>query len=240
MKTDFTEEVIEFGSQQIAYQLHRAKRKTLRIVVSPDMTVDIYAPKEASNTEIRTALSKKKAWIVRKLAIVSQYQPLPVPKLYTSGETFAYLGRQYRLKVESGPSAPAKLSGRFLRVSVGNSRRTKDVKQKVEAWYRERAHHVFHRYLKTCYTVASRHGVPNPTLTIRAMKTRWGSCSRSGRITLNTKLVTVPVHCIEYVIMHELCHLLHHNHSVKFYSLLTRCQPDWRKRKEVLDQFKLA
>ena len=240
MKTDSSQDILEFGSKRIPYRLHLTKRKTLRIVVSPDLTVDVYAPEHASSSEIHAALNKKKAWIARKLEKVEQYQPLPAPRLYVSGETFVYLGRQYRLRVEEGQSSQAKLSGGILRVSVNDKKKTKDVKQKVETWYREHAHETFYRYLDKCYDIASRHGVPKPTLTIRAMQTRWGSCSRAGRITLNSKLVQVPVHCIEYVIMHELCHLLRHSHGSKFYSLLTRCQPDWRKRKEVLDQFKLA
>ena len=81
MKTDMTQHVLEFGSQQIAYRLHSAKRRSLRIVVSPDTTVDVYAPEHASDTEIKVALSKKKAWIARKLAAVAQYQPLPTPTL---------------------------------------------------------------------------------------------------------------------------------------------------------------
>jgi predicted metal-dependent hydrolase len=106
----------------------------------------------------------------------------------------------------------------------------------VNTWYRKRAHETLGRYLEKCYAIASRHGVAEPVLTIRTMPRRWGSCSLKGRITLNLNLVKAPVHCIEYVIMHELCHLKYHDHSKSFYSLLTRCQPDWRHRKEILNK----
>lgn len=92
-----------------------------------------------------------------------------------------------------------------------------DIKKiaRYQQWYRKRAREVLGRYLEKCYTVASRHGVPKPLLVIRTMQRRWESCSYKGRMTLNVNLIKVPVHYIEYVIMHELCHLKYNNHSKK-------------------------
>jgi len=240
MKTDGRNHSIQFGSRQIPYTLHRAERKRMRIVVSPELRVDVFSPKTADDEQVRKALIKKVAWISRKLDALEDYHPLPSPKKYISGETVVYLGRQYRLKIENGLKQPAKLMGRFLWVWIKDRKDTTSAKQAVEAWYRISSHAALGRYMDRCYTIASRHGVLQPVMTIRAMKRRWGSCSRLGRITLNINLIQVPIHCIEYVIMHELCHLKHHNHSKAFYSLLTRCQPDWRWRKEALDLIRLT
>jgi predicted metal-dependent hydrolase len=240
MKIKSAEHIIDFGSRKIPYRLHRADRKHLRIVVSPELTVDIFAPRSAGDEQIQAAIRKKTPWIAKTIEKLEGYYPLPTPKRYLSGETFVYLGRQYRLKVQNDSRQPAKLLGRFLWVWVEDKTDPQSVKRLVEAWYRKRAHETLGRYMEKCYNIACRHGIPEPSMAIRKMTRRWGSCSPSGRITLNLKLVYVPVHCIEYVIMHEICHLKQSNHSKAFYALLTRCQPDWRKRKEALDRFRLS
>ena len=227
---------IVFGTRRISYNLHRQDRKRIRIIVAPELTVDVFAPVIADEDQIQAAVMKKAAWVARKLDALESYHPLSTSKKYISGETFIYLGRQYRLKVEQGQNQPAKLMGRFLKVWVEDRNNTRSVKKTVDAWYRKRAHEIFDRYMQKSYAIASRHGVPEPVLSIRTMRRRWGSCSSKGRITLNLNLVKAPVHCIEYVIMHELCHVKYHNHSTSFYSLLTRCQPDWRRRKAELDR----
>lgn len=240
MKIKAAMHVIYFGSRKIPYCLHHNDRRHFRIVVSPEMTVDVFAPKNASDEQVRNAVRKKAPWIARTLDKVEAYHPLPAPKRFVSGETFVYLGRQYRLKIENGNKQPAKLIGRFLCVWVEDKSNAKSVGRAVETWYRKRAYETLRRYMGNCNTIASRHAVPESSLAIRAMRRRWGSCSPSGRITLNVNLVQVPIHCIEYVIMHELCHMKYHNHSKAFYSLLTRCQPDWRKRKETLNYFRFS
>jgi predicted metal-dependent hydrolase len=236
MKTEPRECLLQFGARNIPYRLHRTSRKTLRIVVSPDLTVNAFAPLRVRDSRVETAIFKKAPWIAKILDKLESYRPLPSLKRYVSGETFVYLGRQYRLKVTEGYKRVTKLNGPFLQVVVPDRTNNRMVKSAVEKWYRIRAAEVFRRYLDKSYMIASRHGIPFPELSIRGMQRRWGSCSSAKRVTLNLKLLQAPVHCIEYVIMHELCHLVQHDHSRGFYSLLTRCQPDWPKRKQTLDR----
>lgn len=225
-----------YGERRIPYRLEFTDRKRLRITVRPDLSVLASAPAQKSEEEVRQAVRTKASWILKQLALFEQFHPLPMPHQFISGETFVYLGRQYRLKVEAGPTTPAKLRGRYLHVSVNDKSDSRAVEEALDAWYRCRANEIFHRYLMTCMEVAGRHGISHPQITIREMRTRWGSCSAGGLLTLNLKLIHAPVHCIEYVIMHELCHLAHHNHSPRFYRLLTRCMPDWEKRRTILSQ----
>lgn len=234
MKTESCERILVYGERRIPYRLKRSGRKRLRIVVKPDLTVTADAPHVFSDEEVTEAIQSKARWVARQVDSFAEFHPLPTPHRYVSGETLAYLARQDRLKVAEGDRAPAKLRGRYLHVAVADRRDREAVRRSIERWYRGRAEDVLRRYLERCMEVAGRHGVREPMLVIRDMRTRWGSCSAAGRLTLNLKLVQAPVHCIEYVIMHELCHLAHHDHSPAFYRLLTRCMPDWEVRREVL------
>lgn len=239
MKTDAppTSHVLEYGSRRIPYELSISDRKKLRIVVHPDLSVDVHAPTGYSHDEITKVILSKGRWLVKQLNEVAAFHPLPGPYRFLSGETFLYLGRQYRLRVSEGEKRSAKLKGKYLEVVVPDKKDAEAVQACVTAWYRERADDRFGRIMTECLKMVRRHGSVDPSLSIRRMKTRWGSCSATGRVTLNLYLIQVPVHCIEYVVMHELCHLIEHNHSRAFYRLLTMCLPDWEKRKKELNQF---
>jgi predicted metal-dependent hydrolase len=240
MKIELARKVVEFGSRKIPYRIKPSRGKTLRIVVLPELQVELFAPKAATDAQIKSLMNRKAAWIARTLDKLAGYQPLPAPKRYISGEIFLYLGRPYRLRVEAGKEKPPQLGGRCLWVYVENPQAVERVRRAVEAWSRGRAAEVMGAMLKRCFAVGARHGIPKPVMRIRPMRRRWGSLSRSGRITLNLHLLQTPMLCIEYVIMHELCHLRHPNHSKAFYALLTRFQPDWRRRKDILDRFRLC
>lgn len=239
MKTEPIDRELSFGQRRIRYSLHLSPRKRLRLVVTPSLDVLAYAPATAAAPDIAAAVQSRAPWIARQLDSLESFHPLPTPHKYISGETFVCLGRQYRLRVDSGPSAPAKLHGRFLHVQVPDRKDTRRIKHALEHWQRTRARENFERLLAKWEGVAVRHGISTPSLVIRRMRTRWGSCTSAGRITLNVDLIQAPVHCIEYVIVHELCHLKHHNHSKSFYRLLTLIMPDWPARKRLLDSISL-
>ena len=109
------------------------------------------------------------------------------------------------------------------------------VRRQVLEWYRKRAQVIFPARLALCLNSARSLNLSPPPLVIRHMTKRWGSCTKGGTILLNTELVRVPVHCIDYVITHELCHLVVHGHNSEFYRLLDRVMPDWKARKQRLD-----
>ncbi len=151
---------------------------------------------------------------------------------------YQYLGRRYRLKVLDSPKDIVKPTRGWLRV-YARDHDPACIQRLVEAWYRARAQRIFAKRLEACYARARHLGIPYPTLAIRKMKARWGSCLGPDRILLNTRLVQAPLAYIDYVILHEMCHLAEPNHGARFEALLTRLLPDWRERREKLNMLEL-
>ena len=147
-----------------------------------------------------------------------------------------YLGRRYRLKVIPANAADAgvKLCGSRLEVRSTEPAPAL-IREAMEAWYRARARAVFAQSTDDMLTTLRWKPAP-PPMRLQAMKTQWGSCSPAGRLTVNPWLVKAPRDCIDYVILHELCHLKEHNHSRRFFKLLDRHMPSWRQRKARLDE----
>jgi predicted metal-dependent hydrolase len=141
--------------------------------------------------------------------------------------------------VLEGNQQIVQLERNYMYVTVGNKHNIKQIQQVLEQWYREAAKQIFHERLNVYYPRIERLDVPYPTLSVRTMKTRWGSCGQSGQIILNPRLVQTPIDCIDYVILHELCHLKEHNHSKNYYHLLDQVLPNWRERREKLNKFEL-
>ncbi|MBR4877125.1 MAG: M48 family metallopeptidase, partial [Rhodocyclaceae bacterium] len=185
-------------------------------------------------------LRLRAGWISRQLEMFSRYERHTVPRQYLSGESHRYLGRQYRLRIKANTPNTRREQVKLTRgemwvISAGALPPAK-VKELLRRWYLERAREVFHAVLTDAFATFQRLGHEKPHIVIREMRSRWGSLSPAGQMTLNARLVQAPRPCIEYVIVHELCHLAHKNHSAAFFALLEQTLPDWQARKQRLEQ----
>lgn len=231
--------VLDYNGNEVPVELEFRERKRLSISVHPDGSVSAIAPLDRAIEEVVDHIERRRPWIVRQRRYFEQFHPRPEPKRYVSGESHLYLGRQYRLRLRRADEPSVKLIGGYFDVQVPEPTDRRAVADVMESWYRSHAAAIFEEKLKRCQERASSLRFENVQLRIQRMKTRWGSCSRSGTVTLNIDLVKTPVHCIEYVILHELCHLRTHDHSPAFFRALGRHMPDWRQVKQRLDGFAL-
>jgi hypothetical protein len=227
---------ITFGSQTIQYELQLMQRKTLSISVHPDLSVIVKAPEKTKLEDIEKKVYHRAKWILNQQRRFEIYLPDVPPRKYISGESHRYLGRQYRLKVIKSDTEQIKLSRQFLEVYTHDTNPS-NVRELVEEWYRKQASQIFQDRLTACYAKLSREKIPFPKIIIRRMQSSWGSCSARGTISLNIKLIQVTKEYIDYVLIHELCHLKHLHHEPEFYKLLSRILPDWNRKKEKLDRF---
>ncbi|TKK66355.1 M48 family metallopeptidase [Ilyomonas limi] len=224
---------IEFGSKKIGFHLVYSNRKSLGITVTSDLAVIVKAPVNTSINKIREKLYNKASWIIKQQSFFLSFQPKTPEKKYIAGETHLYLGRQYRLKIEQGNEESVKLKGKFLVVITTSQSRSK---QLIRKWYLNNAKLKFQLISQPLIHRFRKHGVEPSSIVLREMPTRWGSCTPKGKIILNPELIKAPRGCIEYVIIHELCHLIHRDHTQKFIDLQVKEMPDWQQWKMKLEK----
>lgn len=224
---------IQFGSRTIDFRLEFSDRKTLGITVTPDMEVLVKAPTDTSLEKIKEKIRKKAPWIIKQQSFFLSFQPKTSQRKYISGETHLYLGRQYRLQVLIDKVESVKLKGKFIIVTMGDKSRVKEL---LNDWYLNHAKTKFHAIATPLVENFKKYKVEPTSIVLRDMPTRWGSCTTKGKIILNPELIKAPKACIEYVIIHELCHLIHHDHTQKFIDLQTKEMPDWEKWKMKLEK----
>lgn len=227
---------LKYGREHIAFEVVYTNRKTMEIAVHPDSRVIVKAPIGSAADKIAARLAKRAWWIRKQRSYFQQFIPRTLPRQYAGGETHLYLGRQYRLKIRKGKKGDAKLQGAYFQISTPDQKNRQDVKKLLDNWYKEHARKIFAQRLEICFEKAKGLKVPLPNIQLRKMSKRWGSCSQAGYILLTPELIKAPLYCIDYVIMHELCHLKDHTHSRKYYRLLAKFMPDWERRKERLER----
>lgn len=230
---------IQFGSRKLDFKLEYSNRKSLGITVTPEMVVLVKAPIDTSLEKVKEKVRKKAPWIIKQQSYFLAFQPRTPQRKYISGETHLYLGRQYRLLIKKGKdiidNERVKLIGGFLEVYTNDTSETETL---VKNWYRKKAEYKLHELaIPLIDSFANRHklSILKSQFSIKEMPTRWGSCTPKGKIILNPELIKAPKGCIEYVIIHELCHLIHHDHTQRFLDLQTKEMKDWEKWKMKLE-----
>lgn len=215
--------------------MRRSTAKSVLIKIRPEGEVTALAPASASTEDVIAAVEKRGRWVSKQLDNFREQNEHVLARRYISGETHLYLGRQYILKVLVGNyTVGVKLLRGVLEVYVRDASPSA-VKTALSSWYRLRARTIFNERMDALLPKAL-WVEDRPPIRLFEMKTQWGNCSPAGRLTMNPQLVKAQTSCIDYVILHELCHIAEHNHSDRFYRLMGQVMPNWKEVKYRLDE----
>lgn len=227
---------VTYGHTTIRYTIERRpQRHTISIAVDAITGVSLRAPADLTAENIDAVVYNKGAWIVQRMVDIREVTATFLPRQYVNGESYAYLGRQYRLKII--PTADIKhprvtMSGRFLVVrlpeEIPSTEHKAAIQKVIEQWYRKRA---ASRLPERVSRYAEMLGVSPPPVLIRDQQKRWGSCSRDGELRFNWRIIMAPMSLVDYVVAHEFCHLKERNHSPAFWKWLRLVMPDYEERK---------
>lgn len=221
--------------EQIGYQVVFSQRRTVGIHIYPDKRVIVRAPHGAASHEIAQIVEKRGAWISRHLARLRDRIAEETFRLrFEHAQSLPYLGEALTLHVRQAARTRARHQGDLLIVETAAPDDPAQIERAVERWLRQQANMIFAERLEECHARIDWMQVSLPTLKIRRMRSRWGSCSGAGNVTLNLRLIHLSPEVIDYVIYHELCHLREMNHSRRFYALLQRALPSWQERRAAL------
>ncbi len=227
---------LDYGNTQINFTVVYRPRKTLAIQVEAPGRVQVLAPLGLEEADLLEAVRSKAPWIVGKLYDFRHVHPVLPPKEYTSGESFLYLGRSYTLEV----MPTGHLKKPYVRLYQGKfwvhtfSKEAPIVREALRGWYREKA---VEQIAERVRFFAPKIGVQPGQIRVKEQRRIWGSCSAKGNLNFNWKTVMAPSPVLNYIIVHELCHLKHHNHSRKFWDLVYSIMPDYKERKEWLKRY---
>ncbi len=243
-RSGMTSGVLTYGSEAIVFVVEeRPARQTLGIEVHPDGNVRVLVPPGCEDATVHERLTLRAGWISRQLATFARYERCTaprVPRQFLSGESHRYLGRQYRLRVVPNDSTATREQVKLTRgemvVSSPAALKPERVRALLHRWYLDHAHELYARVVDEAFAAFGKRGLTRPNVVIREMRGRWGSLSPGGQMTLNSRLIQAPRRCIEYVVLHELCHLVHRDHGSGFFLLLAERMPDWQKWKDRLEE----
>lgn len=228
--------------ETLSYQIIRSRRRTLELRVYPDRRIEVRAPLRMAQTEIQSFVDQRQDWLNKRLATftdaASLGPSLPPEDRFACGSEHPYLGRRMTLVLRKGRGR-ACFDGDVLALPVADMSSAEAVERALLRWYRLQAQREFGERLVQWFEHFAKRGHKMPSLQIRSMRSRWGSLSLRSGMTLNLELIKTPPECIDYVVLHELCHLEHMNHGPHFKALMSDYMVDWPARKKQLNRVPL-
>lgn len=210
----------------INYELIRSNRKSIGITIERDAQVVVNAPMDLDEDTIEKHIHKKRFWIWEKLAIKKDSLENLVQKQFVSGESFSYLGRNYRLQITDDNSELKLKNGWFI---LG-TKKQKKAKEIFKAWYGE---HLKTKIAQRLKIICEKANIRQPDFRIMELGFRWGSCTKEGVLNFNYKIAMAPIGVIDYIIVHELVHLKLHTHNEKFWKEVVNIMPNYAEKKSV-------
>lgn len=211
------------------------RRKTLSICVYPDNMVVVAAPEKLSQSEIMRFVEDKSEWVRKRISLNLEKQKNKAPRRYVSGERILYLGKEHFLIVEEGTLAGVVLnSGNIIvRIRPGTPPELLEqmVRRQLSLWYVRLSLKKIEERVRHFAQVI---GATPRSVRIKAIRSRWGSCSSGGGVNFAWQIIMAPEPVLDYLVVHELCHLIHHNHSAEYWGLVQSVIPDYRERRKWL------
>lgn len=211
-------------------QIVRSKRKTIALIIETDGSVTVRAPLKAPEKFILQFVEKHAKWVEKKKMEIQAVVPSQ-PKQYRTGERFLYLGQAYPLEVVKDQERQLVLDGEVFKLAESVQANAESV---FQDWFRIQARRVIE---PRTALFAKRHQLHYEKIRISSARTRWGSCSSKGTLSFSWRLILVHPDVIDYVIIHELAHTVHHNHSKRFWKLVEKLLPDYRERRKQLKEY---
>ena len=229
--------IIYLDGRKVVYELDRKNVKNINLRIRFDCSVYVSANDNTPINTIEEFLQSKSDYILSALDKYKKISKNAENKHnYITGEYFPYLGQNLRLVVKKGKRSIS-FDDECLTLSVRNVKDTAVKKRLIEKWYIAQCKEVSMEIFREMYQIFKKYHITIPTLSLRNMVSRWGSCRpKRGIITLNKRLIEAPRNAFEYVVMHEFIHFLYPNHSRNFYNMLTKLMPDWKGRKRLLEE----
>lgn len=224
---------LQYGTTLLKFEVLYSNRKTMEIAVEPPDRIVVTAPNGTSDEVILQKVKKKAKWIIEKIFIFRNMKAHKIEREFVNGESFMYLGRNYSMQIVLDETVKVPevklLRGKFFITAA--TKEEEPIKKAMEAWYRKKANEQIKERMK--YYVPYFSQLPT-AVKIKEQKKRWGSCTNKDELLFNWRCVMAKADALDYIIVHEMCHVIHKDHSKAFWEQLATVMPDYEVRKEWL------